>query len=318
MKILVTGAAGFIGAHLTRALTQAGHTVIGLDDFNETVYPAEIKRARVMYFQLNQGAAKLIEGSILNQDVLEKIFHEHHPKAVIHLAALANPGLSVGMPEKYFMVNVEGTKNVLAAAGNARVSQIIFAGSSSVYNDESVPFREDSYPLRPRSPYGESKAQAETVFQQWHEHSKIPVMILRFFSVYGPWGRPDMAPMVFARKILQGEPIELTRESRLRDFTYIDDTVSGIIAAIQHPFPFEIINLGRGNPMTLQQLVGAIEAAAGKPARIVLRDAPSGEMQQTFADSTKARRLLHFEPKVLLPEGAEKLVEWVREYDAIA
>lgn len=308
-NILVTGGAGFIGAHLTSALVKRGDTVVALDDFNEVIYPAAFKRQR--WAALGQGA-NLVEGSILDEELLTKLFHNNHFDTVVHLAALPNVSKSYQFPEQYESVNVKGTENILRAASETAVNHLVFAGSSSVYDDKQTPFREDQVLGMPPSPYGLSKLKAEQLCQRWHEETGLPVTILRFFTVYGPWGRPDMAPLIFARGIVEGKPIQVTKEERQRDFTYVDDTVAGIVAATLHPFPFEIINLGRGEPINLRGLIAAFEAAAGKKAVIEEREAPPGEMQITFADIAKARKLLGYNPHVPVPEGAKRLIDWLK------
>lgn len=308
-KILVTGGAGFIGAHLTKALTARGDRVVALDDFNEVIYPAAFKRQR--WAALGTGA-QLVEGSILDVGMLNKLFHDEHFDTVVHLAALPNVSKSYQFPEQCEKVNVRGTENILRAASETAVNHVIFTGSSSVYDDTQTPFREDQVLGTPPSPYGMSKLKAERLCQQWHEKTGLPVTILRFFTVYGPWGRPDMAPLTFARGIVEGKPISVTKEERQRDFTYVDDTVAGIVAALDHPFPFEIINLGRGEPVSLPGLIAAFEAAAGAPAIVEERETPPGEMRTTFADITKARQLLKYAPTVPVTEGAKRLIAWLK------
>ncbi len=308
-NILIMGGAGFIGAHLTKALTARGDHVVALDDFNEVIYPAAFKRQR--WAVLGQGA-NLIEGSMLDAELLNQLFHDSHFDSVVHLAALPNVSKSYEIPEQYEQVNVQGTENILRVASETAVNQLIFAGSSSVYDDKQTPFREDQVLRTPPSPYGQSKLKAEWLCKQWHGDTGLPVTVLRFFTVYGPWGRPDMAPLTFARGIVEGKPIQVTKAERQRDFTYVDDTVAGIVAAIDHPFPFEIINLGRGEPVSLQGLIAAFEAAVGKKAIVEEREAPPGEMQITYADISKARKLLNYAPNVSVAEGAKRLIDWLK------
>lgn len=313
MKYLVTGGAGFIGSYVSRALWERGDQVVVLDNFNEFLYPATLKRARVKHF-LNSPAVDIVEGSILDDAVLKDLFKTHSFDAIIHLAALANPRFSLEAEEAYHEVNVLGTLKLLKAAHTHRIKKFIFAGSSSVYNDEQAPFTEDSYPLRPRSPYGASKAAAESYCALWHDLHGLSVIVLRFFSVYGPWGRPDMAPMVFAEKILKGQPIEVTRQPRQRDFTYIDDIIPAVLASTSYDAGFEIFNIGRGEPVNLGDLIIALEAAAGQTAKLVERDAPPGEMRITYADTSKAQRQLGYAPSISVGQGARELVTWMREW----
>lgn len=313
MKVLITGGAGFIGAHLAKRLLAEGEEVVVVDDFNSFLYPGELKHARLAAMFKGGAKPRVIVGSILDSDLLDKLFTDEKFDKVVHLAAHPNPGYSVGRAEEYTIVNVIGTLAVLEMCHRHDVVQMIFAGSSSVYNDEQTPFTEDAYPLKPRSPYGASKASAELYCQMWHDVYGLPITILRFFSVYGPWGRPDMAPFIFAQQLLDDEPIGLTAD-RKRDFTYISDIVDGIVLALEKRFDFEIINLGRGNPVDLQEFVVALEKAAGKTAKIVDRPAPPGELIVTYANVDKAKQLLGYEPKVSVAEGANHLVEWLKAW----
>ena len=312
-KILITGGAGFIGAHTAKALLDAGEEVVLYDNLDDFLYPTEFKQKRLEHVFAGQDRPKLVIGDILDGKLLNEVFADEEFDKVIHLAALANPGKSMDAAEPYTLVNVMGSLNVLELAREYEVPHVIVAGSSSVYNDEQTPFIETMYPLRPRSPYGASKAAMETYCRLWHELHGIHITVLRFFSVYGPWGRPDMAPMIFADRILDDQQLELS-QNRERDFTYIDDIVRGILAAVEKRFEYEVINLGRGEPQKLEQFVQAIEAAAGRKANIVMREAPPGEMQATYANIEKAKDLLGYHPTVSIEEGAAKLVDWVKTY----
>jgi len=312
MKILITGGAGFIGAHLTKALLARGDEVTLFDNFDEFVYPVAAKKKRLAAL-VPDAASRLVQGSILNPAELSEACARGPFDTVIHLAALANPARSMNAAEPYEMTNVLGTLHVLDAAVAGVARHVIFAGSSSVYNDEQTPFTETSYPLRPRSPYGASKAAAENYCAAWHVMHGLPITITRLFSVYGPWGRPDMAPLIFAQKILAGETIEVSQGMK-RDFTYIDDIVAGLVAAVDHPFDFEVINLGRGEPVAINDLVAALEKAAGMTVEHIEREAPAGEMRITYADTSKARQLLGYEPKVSVEEGAASVINWLKQH----
>ena len=312
MKVLITGGAGFIGSHVAKALVARGDEVVLFDDFNELLYPASLKRARVAEF-LGDAAPELVEASLLDQDALSKAVTKDID-VVIHFGALANPRVSLDKEDEYTDVNVTGTLNVLKAATNAGVGKVIFAGSSSVYNDEQTPFKESSYPLKPRSPYGASKAAAEVYCGMWHDLHQLPITVLRFFSVYGPWGRPDMAPFIFAEKILGGETIEVSRDKRQRDFTCIDDVVPAVLAATEADLGFEVINVGRGEPVHLSDLIMAIESAAGIEARITERETPPGEMRVTYADVSKAKKLLEYQPSISVQDGVKPMVAWIRDW----
>lgn len=315
MKVLITGGAGFIGAYAARALLERGDDLVLYDNLNDFLYPSARKEARLNFlFPDSDRRPRLITGDILDVQLLNRIFEEEGFDTVLHFAALANPARSLSAPVEYTLVNVLGTVNVLSAAQANGVARFIFAGSSSVYNDEQAPFAEDSYPLRPRSPYGASKASAEAYCAMWHELHGLPITVLRFFSVYGPWGRPDMAPEIFARQILNDETLSVARE-RKRDLTYIDDVVEGVMLACDRQFGFEVINIGRGEPQSLHELINALAKAAGKEARLKEKAAPPGEMAITYANVEKAKRLLGYNPKVSLEEGAKRLINWLREYE---
>ncbi|MEK7556403.1 MAG: NAD-dependent epimerase/dehydratase family protein [Patescibacteria group bacterium] len=312
MKVLITGGAGFIGAFVSRALVDRGDTVVLYDDMNSFLYPAELKEVRLSHlFPQQSERPRLVVGNVLDSQLLNTVFTEEKFDTVLHFAALANPARSLESAQEYTLVNVLGTVNVLEAASVHEIPRFIFAGSSSVYNDEQTPFKEDMWPLLPRSPYGASKASAEAFCAMWHELHGLPMTVLRFFSVYGPWGRPDMAPAVFARQILNDEPLYVT-EGRKRDLTYIDDVVAGVMAATQRQFAFEIFNIGRGEPQSLHELVAALSRAAHKTPRIEAREAPEGELTITYANIDKAREMLGYNPKVSLAEGAQRLMDWMK------
>ncbi len=309
MKIFITGGAGFIGSLVAKSLIERGDQVTVFDDFNDFLYPAALKQARVK--DLLQGKANVIKGSILNIHELDLALQHSGAHIVLHFAAHANPGESIGQAKLYTENNVVGTLNVLKSLQENKIPRLIFAGSSSVYDDRQTPFKEESYPLRPHSPYSASKAAGEIYCSLWHELYGLPVTVLRFFSVYGPWGRPDMAPFLFAEKIILGKTIELTKDERQRDFTYIDDVVAGVLAAIDTELSFEIINIGRGEPISLRGYIAALEAAVGRKAKIIERPTPPGEMAVTFADISKARKLLQYNPKISVDEGSQHLIRWM-------
>ncbi len=311
MKILITGGAGFIGAHVAKALIDRGEEVVVLDSFDSLVYPAALKQERLEGMFASANRPRLVTADILDAKLLGTIFAEEKFDKVVHCAALANPGMSLPAAGPYTMVNVIGTLRVLEAARKYDIVQLIFAGSSSVYHDAQTPFREESHPLRPKSPYGAAKAAAEVYCSMWHDLYGLPITVLRFFSVYGPWGRPDMAPFIFTQRLLNDQTLYVTADRR-RDFTYIDDIISGIVAALDHKFDYEIINLGRGEAVELTDLVTALEHAAKKKAKVVSRQSPAGEMRVTYADISKAKRLLDYQPKVSVAEGAQHLVDWMK------
>lgn len=312
MKVLITGGAGFIGSHVACRLLERGDTVVVLDDFNSFVYDAHVKEERIQHMFSSASRPRVLAGSILDRQLVDTVFREEDFDAVLHLAAHANPALSVQAAEAYTAVNVLGTLVILEAAANYEIPRFIFASSSSVYDDETVPFNEAMYPLRPRSPYGASKASAEVYCAMWHELYALPVTILRFFSVYGPWGRPDMMPAIFTDALLHSQQLIVT-EDRQRDFTYIDDIVDGILATLGRQFEYEVINLGCGRAVGLLDFVAALEKAVGHKAQVVMRSAPLGEMRITYADISKAQHLLGYAPRISVDEGTKRLVEWMRK-----
>jgi len=308
-KVLITGGAGFIGSFVGAALQKRGYEVYVFDDFNDFLYTSDLKRERVE--KLFEKEPTVIKGSVLDMREIDAALRKYKPELVLHFAALANPGRSLHAAEAYTKVNVLGTNNVLHAAQHNAAQRVIFSGSSSIYDDAKTPFKEDDWNFKPKSPYGASKAAAEMYCKMWHELYDLPITVLRFFSVYGPYGRPDMAPMILADKLIRGEKMEIS-EGRQRDFTFIDDVVVGVLAAIDKQFDYEVINLGRGEPMAVLDFVKALEKVTGQTADYEMREAPAGEMRVTYADISKARRLLGYEPKVSIEEGARRLVEWMR------
>lgn len=316
MQVLITGGAGFIGAHVARALLDRGEAVTIFDNFNAVLYPSSLKQDRIEQMFAKDKRPRLITGDILDGELLQTVFSREKFDRVLHFAALANPGRSIELAEDYTLTNVNGTLNILEMCRRHDVVQVILASTSSVYDDERAPFREDSYPLRPRSPYGASKVAAEAYCTMWHDVHATPITILRFFSVYGPWGRPDMAPMMFADRLLRGETIRVTPD-RKRDFTYIDDVVAGVIATLDRKFSYEVINIGRGQPIDLIDFIHALETATSKQAKIVSRKSPPGEMRVTFANISKAKALLAYEPKISVQEGASKLIQWLKEFKGL-
>lgn len=310
-KILVTGGAGFIGAHLSRRLLALGHTVIGLDDFNSLVYPAWLKRARCQ--ELLQGV-EIVNGSIVDSDFLHTLFQRHHFSHVFHGAAHASPTIVGKQEATYTTVNVLGTLRLLQCATAYDVQRFVLVSSAAVYSDHEVPFRENHYPLRPLSVYGASKAAAEVYGQLWHERHQLSVIMLRLFSAYGPWGRPDMAPMIFTHRLLTRQPIIMNREERWRDFTYISDIVDGAVSALTTTVPFGVFNIGRGQPEQLPTLLATLEKITGIDAVIEERQAPAGEMERTYASIAQARQQLDYKPHVSLENGMRSLVQWMHDW----
>lgn len=310
MKILVTGGAGFIGSSLTSVLLDRGEKVVVIDDFND-FYDPQLKRENVRPFEGNP-SFKLHEADIRNGKKVLEVFRNEAPDAVFHLAARAGVRPSIQQPLLYEEVNCVGTLNLLEAARLTGVKNFVFASSSSVYGINSkVPFSEEDPITCPISPYATTKRAGELMCFTYSHLYNIPVTCLRFFTVYGEKGRPDMAIAKFTRLIADGMEIQVYGDgSARRDFTYIGDIVAGLLHSIYKPSRYEIINLGGSNTVELSRVISLIEANLGKKARIKYTDPMPGDVPITYADVTKARKLLGFEPRVAIDEGVRRYVAW--------
>jgi UDP-glucuronate 4-epimerase len=287
VRILVTGGVGFIGSHLVERLRHDGHQVAVFD--------------------------KKTGQDVNNFNQLKRVFKKHKFEAVAHLAAQAGVRRSFEEPELYERTNVLGTINLLECLRESPRTGLVFTSSSSVYgNSKVIPFREDDPVLNPLSVYAATKRAAELACQVYAKNYGIKTTILRLFTVYGPNNRRDMAAFTFTRDILAGQPIKLFGDATSRDFTYVQDIVEGIIQAIKRPLKFEIINLGNSAPVPVRQLIKAIEMVTGKKAVVKLEALPVADPQKTWADISKAKRLLGWEPKTNLKQGVEKLVNWFK------
>lgn len=309
-KVLVTGGAGFIGSHLVEGLLRRGLQVVCLDNF-DPFYPRTRKEANLMEVA-RLGPLTTVEGDIRDRETVQALFREHEPWAVFHLAAKAGVRPSLIAPADYLTVNVQGTLNLLEAAAQSKVKKFVFASSSSVYGAANdLPFSEDQDVTRPVSPYAASKISAETYCHCFHHLYRLPVIILRFFTVYGPRQRPDLAINKFVRLMLAGESIPVFGDgSSSRDYTYVGDIVRGVLAALDANRSFDVINLGNSGPVTLQGLISALEETLGRRARIErLADQP-GDVPHTYASIAKARELLGWQPEVSLADGLRQFVDW--------
>jgi UDP-glucuronate 4-epimerase len=317
MNILVTGGAGFIGSHLVERCAAAGHAVSVLDDFNDYYDPA-LKRANVAAFPAKAGVA-VVEGDLRDGALLARLVAERRPGVVVHLAARAGVRPSWDRPLLYHDVNVTGTLRLLEVMRDAGVRRLVFASSSSVYgNTDDVPFREEATDLRPISPYGVSKLLGEQYVRVIAGLTGLSAVCLRFFTAYGPRQRPDMAFRLFARAIRHGDPVPMFGDGSMRrDFTYVDDIVDGVVAAIARPADgFHVINLGGARTTEVRTAIDLLAKAIGKPARIESKPPPPGDVRQTYADVTKARDLLGFNPKVGIEDGIARFVDWLRQVEA--
>jgi UDP-glucuronate 4-epimerase len=312
VNLLVTGGAGFIGSHFADRRLAAGDRVVALDDFNDSYDPA-LKRRNVAA-HVADPSYRLVEGDVRDRALVSRLFDEEEFDAVVHLAARAGVRPSLLDPVLYEEVNCVGTIRLLEAAATHGRPRFVFASSSSVYGTNSkLPFSEDDPIDRPISPYAVTKRAAELHVFVSHHLRRLDAVCLRFFTVYGPRHRPEMAISRFIRSIEVGEPIRLFGNGRARrDFTYVDDVLDGIEAALKDPPGFDIINLGSARPVTLTELVLEIERATGKAARIVREADQPGDVPVTFADITKAERLLGYRARIPLEEGLRRSVAWHR------
>jgi UDP-glucuronate 4-epimerase len=312
-RILVTGAAGFIGSHTVEAFLERGDTVLGLDNFDAYYDPAR-KRGNVSELEERPDAARLVmvEGDVRDQDLLRRLCSEWRPEVVVHLAAVAGVRASIEQPQLYFDVNVNGTLNVLEAAREFDVRHVVLASTSSVYgNSVRLPFVEDDAADRPLAPYAASKRAAEMLGHSYHHLYGIHFTALRFFTVYGPRNRPDMMAYKVLDSIFTGQELPLYESGQMyRDWTYVSDTVAGVVAATEHRVGFEVINLGRGEPVLLLDFVRRIEELAGRRARFVSQPKLGSDASATHADIGKARQLLGYAPKVSFNEGVSRFWTW--------
>jgi len=312
MKILLTGAAGFIGSHAAEKLLAAGHSVVGLDNFDPYYDPA-IKR-RNLEAASREAKYRFVEGDYGNAEWLDRLLPGEGFDAVLHLAAQAGVRPSLADPLKYERVNVTNLITLLEALRRHGPRRLVAASSSSVYgNVTPAPFREDAPCLQPQSPYGASKKASEIYLGLYAQLYGFQVIVVRPFSVYGPRQRPDMAIGPFARKILLGETLTLYGDgSSARDYTYVDDLVRGLQGALAFPVSFGIYNLGSDRPVSLKELVRLLEQAAGRPAKVHWVPAQPGDVERTCADLTRARRDLGYAPQVSLEDGLRRTVAWVK------
>lgn len=310
MTTLVTGGAGFIGSHVAERLLHTEEKVVVIDNFTENYDPA-LKRANAAQLEQYPNAV-VVEGDIRDKTLIDALFQKHQFTRVAHLAALANVRSSIGNAPLYTDVNVLGTMNLLEAAKEQGVKVFVLASTSSVYGKtEILPFTETDTADRPLAPYPASKRMAEILAYTYHNLYQMNVTVLRFFNVYGPSGRPDMMPMRLMHAITNGEPITIFRDGDMqRDWTFIDDTVAGVNAALEKPLGYEIINLGVGRPISLNDFIETIEKLVGKKAIRKQVDTPLSELPITFCNNQKARDLLGFDPKVTVQDGLAATWDW--------
>lgn len=319
MTILITGAAGFIGSYVARALIRQGYTVIGIDNFHE-YYPQEAKEYANDLTQQEaeqyQGDWIFYEGDIRSRFFIADIFEKYDIDKVLHLAAMAGVSYSIKNPHLYMDVNIMGTTVIMDEVVKHNIGQVVFASSSSVYGERTdVPFSEQDEVNYPVSPYAASKRMGETLLWTYHYLYQIPITCLRFFTVYGPLQRPyGMVIQRFMKQMDHGEPVTIYGDGSMgRDFTYIDDIVSGILSALDTPLGYDIINLGNSQPVTVSEIVEALEEVMGVSAERHYLERPATEVSVTYADIEKARRLLGYDPQTSFKEGISRQWETYRQ-----
>lgn len=314
MKILVTGAAGFIGSHVTDKLLALGHTVVGLDNFND-YYNPEFKEFNISHLKDNDSFS-LVRADITDQPAMKDLFDEHEFESVIHLAAQAGVRISLEKPVDCQNVNVMGTGVLLEEARQHGIDEFIYASSSSVYgNQEKTPFSESDPVDHPVSIYAATKKANELMAFTYHDAFGMNTVGLRFFTVYGERGRPDMSPYLFADFIINEKPLRRYGDGSMRrDFTYVDDIANGVVACVGKKLGYEVINLGNSGSVSLNEYIETFEDIIGKKAVIDEHPVPPGDVFQTFADVSKAKELLDWEPKTDLRTGLTKFVTWFKEH----
>lgn len=316
MKVLVTGTAGFIGMHLAHSLLEDGHEVVGLDNFND-YYSVALKRDRHATLAPHPRFTG-IEGDLCDQALITRLFREHSFDVVCNLAAQAGVRYSLTNPGAYQKSNLEGFLNILEACRHARTPRLVYASSSSVYGGNTkLPFSESDPVDCPVSLYAATKKANELMAHTYTHLYGLQTIGLRFFTVYGPWGRPDMALWIFTKTMLDGKPIPVFNHGRMRrDFTYIDDIVSGVKASLFRPGlnPYEVLNLGNHQSENLMDMIGTLAASLGIKPKMDLLPIQPGDVEATYADITLASQKLGFQPTTSIAQGIPKFVAWYKDY----
>jgi len=313
-KILITGGAGFIGCHLAKKLAQLGYKIVIIDNFN-SYYSPKYKKERV------DNLLKGVEYSLYETDIrhikdLEKVFMKENFNMICHFAAQAGVRYSFENPFLYEEINIKGTLNLLELSKKYKIKNFIFASSSSVYGDnKKMPFSEKDKTDSPISLYAATKKAAEEICYFYHKNYNIKITCLRFFTVYGPWGRPDMAPIKFAKNIWNGDEIEVYGYGKMkRDFTYIDDIVNGVVCAIKKKNKWGIFNLGYGRPVNLMDFIHLIERELGKKVKKKYLPMQKGDISVTYSNTSAARKVLGYRPSISIEVGVKKYISWFKEY----
>ena len=310
-RILVTGGAGFIGSHLCGKLLDQGRELLVLDNFNDFYDPA-IKRRNVEPLLARAGFS-LVEGDIRDPEAVKDVFSSFRPQSVVHLAAMAGVKPSIEKPLLYCDVNLAGTMVLLEAVRKSQVGHFVFGSSSSVYGaSDKLPFSEEDDLSRPVSPYAATKLAGEQLCYTYHHLNGFPVTCLRFFTVYGPRQRPEMAIHMFARRIRDGNPITVFGDGRSRrDYTFVEDIIDGVVRSLDSPMGYEIFNLGESRTVSLSELITLLEENLGQKALIERLPDQPGDVPATYADVTKARRRLGYDPQVPIEEGVRRFIQWL-------
>lgn len=331
MKVLVTGVAGFIGFHTAQALLSRGDIVIGLDNLND-YYDVSLKQARLDKIQSGANATNFhfIKADIADTRVMLDLFAEHQPQRVVHLAAQAGVRYSLQNPHAYVQSNLVGFTNILEACRHHQIEHLVYASSSSVYGGNAkLPFSEQDNVDHPVSLYAATKKANELMAHTYSHLYNLPTTGLRFFTVYGPWGRPDMSPFLFAKAILSGKPIQVFNHGdMMRDFTYIDDIVEGVIRVLDKPAtpeapeapglaakaPYRVFNIGNNQPEKLMDFIGEIESVLGKVAVKEFLPMQAGDVKATFADTSALEAWVGFKPATSLKRGVGEFAEWYKDF----
>jgi UDP-glucuronate 4-epimerase len=316
-RILITGAAGFIGFHLAKSLKKRGDFCLGLDNFN-SYYDPQLKKDRAA--QLQKLGIEVVHADICERDMIKLLLLKHGITHVVHLAAQAGVRHSLSHPDDYVASNLQGFVSILENVRLFPSIKLVYASSSSVYGlNKKIPFSVDDKTDQPTNLYGATKKANEVIAHAYHHLYGLSVTALRYFTAYGPWGRPDMAYYRFTRQICDGQPIQVFNHGEMkRDFTYIDDIVAGTMAAIDLGASYEIFNLGNNRPISLLYLIQLLEEALGKTAVKQMLPMQAGEVTETFADIEKSQQLLNFRPSVSLEEGILHFIEWFKQYHGLS
>ncbi len=314
MKYLLTGGAGFIGSHFCEYLINEGHKVVVLDNFND-YYSPQIKRQNIAGFQ-DHPQVEIVEGDILDGSLLDRLFDRHSFAVIVHLAARAGVRPSLSQPMLYQQVNIQGTMELLERAKSAKTAKFVMASSSSVYgNNKKVPFSEDDPVDHPISPYAASKKACELIGYTYHHLYKMNITCLRFFTVYGPRQRPDMAIHKFTNLIAKAEPVPVYGDGTTRrDYTFISDIIDGIAKSVQHCSGYHIYNLGESRTIELHALLKLIEESYGKAAVIDRQPMQPGDVNCTYADISRAGNEIGYAPKVDIRDGVPAFIEWFKHH----